>query len=62
MWAVGVILYELLALRPPWAHTDLARLRDGVRWPLPPLSPRHAAVAPLCYSLLKFGPRWGHTA
>lgn len=60
MWALGVILYELIALKPPWEHTDLAHLRDALRRPLRPLPARHAEVAPLCYSLLKRQPskRW----
>eukprot|EP00913_Durusdinium_trenchii_P021075 g19805.t2 len=53
MWAMGVILYELAALKPPWNHADLAQLRDGLQRPLRPLAARHAELSPLCYSLLK---------
>jgi len=62
MWALGVILYELLTAQSPWP-TDLPRLREALQRPLRPLPARHAELAPLCYSLLKRRPeqRWTAT-
>ncbi|CAJ1349337.1 unnamed protein product, partial [Effrenium voratum] len=53
MWALGVILYELLAQRLPWEHSHPGKLRESIcQRPLRPLPARHADLAPLCYSLL----------
>eukprot|EP00440_Ansanella_granifera_P054619 gb/GFBE01059208.1/.p1 GENE.gb/GFBE01059208.1/~~gb/GFBE01059208.1/.p1 ORF type:complete len:397 (+),score=64.89 gb/GFBE01059208.1/:1-1191(+) len=58
MWALGVILYEMLALHPPWDHSHPRGLLLSItKQPLKPLPARCPAdLLPLCYALLRREP------
>jgi len=55
MWALGIVLYELLMLRPPFEHEHPRVLLDSIRsGPLRPLPSKCPAdVVSLCYALLR---------
>ncbi|CAE7398907.1 Nek3 [Symbiodinium natans] len=59
MWAMGVILYELMALRTPWEDEHAVRLLERIRdQPLRPLPVQYSEeLAPICYTLLKRNPQ-----
>lgn len=55
LFALGVVLYWLLAGRLPWTETSDVRrlLAERQRMPLPPLQPRDAATPPILLDIVR---------
>eukprot|EP00439_Symbiodinium_sp_Y106_P039016 s1142_g4.t1 len=58
MWAMGIILYELMALRTPWEDEHAVRLLEKIRNQSlrPPPKQYSEELTPMCYAMLKREP------
>ncbi|OLQ01329.1 Serine/threonine-protein kinase Nek1 [Symbiodinium microadriaticum] len=64
MWAMGIILYELMALRTPWEDEHAVRLLEKIRNQSlrPPPKQYSEELAPMCHKMLKREPQSRATA